>query len=159
MRNTTMTKPSKIDSPRPARENRAYLGHLLVHAASRLREQTASALAALDISPREFGLLNQVAAHKAQTQAQLGAVLGIDRTTIMIMLDRFSALGWIERCADPLDRRVHRISCTGSGQSVHRQARKAVDMVEREFLKPLSSEQALELATALEALHTSTPSP
>ncbi|MGV3520703.1 MarR family winged helix-turn-helix transcriptional regulator [Luteitalea sp.] len=108
--------------PASARPTSAFVGHLLVKAAMRVRAATAAALGPLQLTPQEFGLLNQVVTAPALTQVQLGSLLGIDRTTVVAMLDRLMAQGWIERAVDAGDRRVHRIVGTPAGADVHARA-------------------------------------
>jgi DNA-binding MarR family transcriptional regulator len=135
--------------PRPTP---TFLGYLLVKAALRVREATVAALQPLQLSPQEFGLLNQVIAQPALTQAQLGGLLGIDRTTVVAMLDKLMDSGWIVRSADTRDRRVHRISGTSKGLALHAEALAAVLAVERAFLDRLDVGQSAALVKALALL-------
>lgn len=115
----------------------------------RVRAATAAALGPLQLTPQEFGLLNQVVTAPALTQVQLGSLLGIDRTTVVTMLDRLMAQGWIERAVDAGDRRVHRIVGTPAGADVHGRAVAAVLEVEQACLAGLDATQRAALVDAL----------
>jgi DNA-binding MarR family transcriptional regulator len=135
-----------------ARPTQDFVGYLLVKAAARLRAATAVALAPLQLAPQEFGLLNQLIMQPALTQAQLGGLLGIDRTTIVALLDRQAAMGWIERSPDASDRRVYRISSTSKGRALHAKALAEVVRVESQLLDCLNPAQTTALQSALAAL-------
>lgn len=140
------------DASEEARPTDSYLGYQLVKAALRIRACTAQALAPLQLSPQDFGLLNQVVAQPGLTQAQLGSRLGIDRTTVVAMLDRLMDSGWIERVADPNDRRIYRIAATASGRQTHCRAQRVVMEAEAEFTAPLGKAQRIALDKTLAAL-------
>lgn len=152
-----MPTPTRKTSPAPvaaasaaaARPTPSHVGYLLVRAAAAFRAATASALQPLQISPLAFGLLNQVVLQPAQTQAQLGSALRIDRTTMVALLDRLTAATWIERAPDPSDRRVYRISATRRGAALHARAAAAVLQVEQRFLARLDSAQVTAFVDAL----------
>jgi DNA-binding MarR family transcriptional regulator len=146
--------PEEVETTAPdrLRTTREYLGHVFVGAAARLREATAQALAEHKLTPREFGLLNQAVIDPLLTQAQLGAYLGIDRTTMVAMVDRLVATGWLQRKADADDRRVYRIEATTEGAKNHLLAVAEVLAAEKLFLKPLSHEQSQVLTLALAQL-------
>ena len=131
------------------RQTKEYLGYLMLGAAIRLREATTQALADLELTPREFGLLNQVILEPLLPQAQLGERLGIDRTTMVLMLDRLVVTGRLKRKADPDDRRVYRIEATPEGVKQHLQAVAVVVAAENSFLAPLGSAQSKALRTSL----------
>jgi DNA-binding MarR family transcriptional regulator len=145
-RSITGAAAAPVAASRPTHD---FIGYLLVQAAMRVRAATAAALLPLQLSPQEFGLLNQVLVQPALTQAQLGSLLGIDRTTIVAMLDRLMASAWIERSADATDRRVYRISGTTKGRALHAKAVAAVMNVERQFLSRLDAGQTASLVAAL----------
>lgn len=151
MKSNTVDLPVAVeqDDHKGMRETKEYLGHLMLGAAFRLREATTQALAGLELTPREFGLLNQVILEPLLTQAQLGERLGIDRTTMVLMVDRLVVTGWLERKADPDDRRVYRIAATPDGATQHLQAVAVVVAAENSFLSPLDSAQSKTLRTSL----------
>src|SRR5699024_5895899 len=52
------------------------------------------------------------------TQAALATRLGIDRTVLTYLIDRYVDCGLVERQQDPADRRARRIVATPHGQQV-----------------------------------------
>jgi DNA-binding MarR family transcriptional regulator len=153
--NTTTAQASRrqgANAADDARPTDSYLGYRLVKAAMRIRTRTTQALAPLQLTPQDFGLLNQVIAQPGLTQARLGSCLGIDRTTVVALLDHLTNMGWIEREADSTDRRIYRIAATASGRQTHRRAMKVVMEVEAEFTAPLGKADRIVLDKALGAL-------
>jgi DNA-binding MarR family transcriptional regulator len=143
----------QVDATRSAgRPTAAFAGFLLVKAALGIRSATASALRPLGLSPQEFGLLNQVIVEPALSQARLGMLLDIDRTTIVSMLDRLSDAGLIERSPDPDDRRVYRIHGTRKGAALHGKATSVVLEVESKFLQRLDGARVAAFVGALTRL-------
>lgn len=129
-----------------------YLGYLLMQAATRFRAATAQALLPLRLSPQEFGLLNRAVTHPGLTQAQLGALHGIDRTTTVSLLDRLAGERLVERAPDPDDRRVFRIHATRRGLQVHERAAAVVRQVENDHLSHLDAGQRAALAAGLQRI-------
>ena len=137
---------------RRLRATPAYIGHQLVGLAMRFRADCEQALKHLDLQPREFGLLNEVVVHEGQTQAQIGQRLGIDRTTMVAMVDRLAAADWLERTPDPRDRRAYRLVVTAKGLQLHLAAAEIMVAAEERLLHPLSTAQQADLRSMLACL-------
>lgn len=75
------------------------------------------------------------------TQQRLGLRLGIDRTTIVTVVDGLQDAGLIERNRDPADRRAYLIVVTESGTAAQRRGRRLVRQAERELLGALTDEE------------------
>jgi DNA-binding MarR family transcriptional regulator len=146
---TMKKQPDKTAAPRPTDQ---FLGMLLMDCALRLRERTARALAPLGLSPREFGLLNQVSCSAGMTQAQLGEKLGIDRTTLVNLIDALQAKALVVREADENDRRVYRIGMSTTGHTCHQTALSLVVAAEDDFVRGLDREDRDTLGDALRRL-------
>ncbi|WP_162520766.1 MarR family winged helix-turn-helix transcriptional regulator [Pseudaquabacterium pictum] len=137
---------------RPLRATTAYIGHQLMGLAMRFRADCEHSLKHLDLLPREFGLLNEVVLHAGQTQAQIGQRLGIDRTTMVTMVDRLAAADWLERTPDPQDRRAYRLVATAKGLQLHLVAAEVMAAAEERLLNPLSTAKQFALRDMLACL-------
>lgn len=128
------------------------LGYLLKHTGMRLQELSDQALAPFGITPHELPVLILIASHAPASQQQAAQRLGIDRTSMVALLDTLEAKGLVVRQPDTADRRRNVVELTDTGQDVLRRATLASDAAERELLGPLSEEDAQHLRDALRAI-------
>ena len=132
------------------------LFQLLKHAQLRLSELTAEALSPHGITGRELAVLRVLADREPASQQQAAERLGVDRTTMVALLDGLEDKELVTRHPDAGDRRRNVVELTEQGQGILRQARRAADAAERQFLAPLTESAAGRLKTALGALTGST---
>jgi DNA-binding MarR family transcriptional regulator len=130
----------------------AAFGYLLNTAAARIHDATAAALAPLDLTPRESGVLHHVRTLGPISQRALGLVLRIDRSTMVTIIDALEGKGLVSRAIDPDDRRAHALTVTREGRQLSRRADLAVERVERQFLAPVSAAEAASLRAVLARL-------
>jgi len=148
--------------PRPAQRPPAALhdrlGYLLKLAQLRLGELTRAALGPYGIDGRELAVLTVLADHSPLSQQQAANRLGIDRTTMVTMIDGLEAKGLVERRPHPDDRRRNVVELTSTGRDTLTGATRANDDAERRFLVSLSRRDAERLKGALRVVVLS-PSP
>jgi DNA-binding MarR family transcriptional regulator len=130
------------------------LGYLLKHAQLRMTELTTNALAPCGIDGRELGVLLVLASREPASQQQAAQRLGIDRTTMVAMVDTLEGKGLVSRHPDADDRRRNVVELTVAGQDTLRRATEASDDAEREFLAPLSPQAARHLRNSLQTIVT-----
>jgi DNA-binding MarR family transcriptional regulator len=135
-------------SPEPADR----LGYLLKHAQERLRSLTSAALAPHGIDGRELAVLLTLARSEPASQQQAARQLGVDRTTMVAILDVLEGKGLVTRHPDASDRRKNVVELTPVGQDTLRAASRAGAAAERQFLAPLTEPAAQQLKQALRAL-------
>jgi DNA-binding MarR family transcriptional regulator len=128
------------------------LGYLLKHAQQRLVEAAAPVMAPFGIDGRELAVLAVLAAHAPLSQQEAGEQLGVDRTTMVALIDALEAKGLVERHRSPEDRRKNSVVLTSAGQDCLRGAGKARDEVERDFLAPLGDSLSRQFVRALQIL-------
>lgn len=141
---------SSSDGPGP--ELSRNLTYLLKHAHLQVAELTAKALTPHGIDGRELGVLLAIAGHEPSSQQQVAQRLGIDRTTMVAMLDALEGKGLVARHPDADDRRRNVVELTSAGQDTLRKATETSDGVEREFLAALSAHAAAQLRTSLQSI-------
>lgn len=130
-----------------------WLGYLLNQTAARLRLATQDALRPLGLTPPMIRALEAIAADQPLTQVQLGARVGMDRTTIVHIVDRFETLGYARRSVSATDRRSHALMLTPNGEAALGEARLLARGVEDAVLKPLSQSERQVLLTLLQTIH------
>jgi DNA-binding MarR family transcriptional regulator len=75
--------------------------------------------------------------------------MGIDRTTMVGLLDSLEGKGLVARRADAADRRRNVVVLTDAGRATLREATKASDAAERELLGALDDREAAQLRELL----------
>lgn len=125
---------------------------LLKHAQLRLADVIGPALAPHGIDGRELAVLNALEDRDPLSQQEAARQLGIDRTTMVALVDGLEAKGLVERHPHPADRRKNMVELTAAGRDTRRLATKASEDAERRFLAPLDESDAKRLKEALHAL-------
>ena len=126
----------------PGTELTGRLGYLLKHAQQRLYELTAAELAPYGISGRELSVLLVLDALGPTSQQDAARRLGVDRTTMVALIDALEAKSVVVRRPYEEDRRRNVVEFTERGYELFTQARVASDEAERRFLSPLALDDA-----------------
>lgn len=93
----------------------------LIHDVSRLRRTVIDkALKPLGITRSQWWVLSNLARNQSHEmmQTELADLLDIGKVALGGLLDRLEAPGYIERKADPTDRRAKRIAMTATGEDI-----------------------------------------
>jgi DNA-binding MarR family transcriptional regulator len=149
---STQIPDSEPAGSQPAPAMAGRLGYLLKHAQARFFDLTAAALAPTGINGREAAVLRAVDNPQPLSQGEIARLMGIDRTTMVALIDELQERGLVRRRQDPDDRRKNVVELTAAGQDVTRRAIRAGDQAERTFLSPLSADEAEQFKQTLRAL-------
>ncbi len=115
---------------------------LLHRATQRVGSAFADEIAKHGISLRGQLILQALANEETQrTQLALGAMLGLDKTTLTSELDKLERVGLIMRIPDPNDRRVRTPMITDKGRELQKQAGDALAEVERAYRARFTAEE------------------
>jgi DNA-binding MarR family transcriptional regulator len=82
-------------------------------------------------------------------QTDLATLLDIGKVTLGGLVDRLEIGGWVERRADPYDRRVKRVFLTATAHDLIRDMRASEQRHNRSVLKGLSRDDRAQLADLL----------
>jgi DNA-binding MarR family transcriptional regulator len=137
-------------APLPALASR--LGYLLKHAQLRLAEFTSAAMAPYGVTGRECAVLIAIDSQVPLSQADVALRLGVDRTTMVMLIDDLEDKGLVQRRKDRDDRRKNVVQLTDLGRATLRDASRAGADAERRFLGALSDDQAARLIESLRAV-------
>lgn len=135
-----------------AGDPRDVLGYLLKHASQRLAALTDEVLAPWGIDGKDFGALRVLAHREPASQLQVAQTLGIDRTTMVTVLDALERKGVVTRRPDPADRRRNVVELTEQGVRTYEAARVAHAEAEAAFLARISPSAAGQLRRTLRTL-------
>ena len=141
----------------PPAEMAGHLGYLLKHVQLRFFELSAAALAPAGINGREAAVLRAIDNPHPLAQGEIARRMGIDRTTMVALIDDLQERGLVQRRQDPDDRRKNVVELTDAGQDITRQATRIGEQAERTFLSPLSAGEAEQFKKTLHALLHSPP--
>ncbi|GAB2585225.1 MarR family transcriptional regulator [Paractinoplanes abujensis] len=128
------------------------LGYLLKHVNMQFTALTDAALKHLGIDSKDFGALRVLAGPEPASQLQVAQRLGIDRTTMVAILDTFERQGFVLRRPDPADRRRNIVELTEQGRQTFDAAETAYQEAENMFLAPLDPRAADQLRHTLRDL-------
>ena len=129
-----------------------WTGYLLGRATDRSREYFEALVKPLGIGRRHFSVLAVLGEEKPLSQVEMGERLGIDRNTMVILLDDLEAKRFVTRRRDPADRRAYLVSLTDIGRDVLAQATAAARRTNDEVFAPLSPEERSRLHSLLSRL-------
>ncbi len=129
-----------------------WTGYLLGRATDRSREYFEALVKPLGIGRRHFGVLAVLGEEKPLSQVEIGERLGIDRNTMVILLDDLEEKSLVIRRRDPADRRAYLVSLTDTGRDVLAQATAAARRTNDEVFAPLSPEERAQLHSLLSRL-------
>src|SRR3984957_9450008 len=121
------------------------LAYLFKHAQRLMAELHVEALAPFDLHARDLGVLLVIDRFEPASQQQVAGRLGVDRTTMVAIIDALEAKGIIARRPDAQDRRRNVVELTPAGRDILRQATADSDTAEAELIAPLAPEEGEQL--------------
>jgi DNA-binding MarR family transcriptional regulator len=127
------------------------LGWLLAQTSHGFAVEQTARLEGLGIAPRGYCVL-QAALDGEYTQGEIGQMIGVDKTTMVVTLDSLEAAGLAERTPSKTDRRARVISITAKGKRKVAEAERVTAQLHEEVLGELSEEQREVLLGALNQL-------
>jgi DNA-binding MarR family transcriptional regulator len=136
----------------PSEALASRLGYLLKHAQQLLVQAAGPAMAEYGIDGRELAVLTVLAADYPLSQHGAAERLGIDRTTMVALVDELESKGLVERHRSVQDRRKNIVQLTEAGERCLDGAGRARDEVERDFLAPLGDDLGQQFVRALQIL-------
>lgn len=129
-----------------------WVGYALRRAAHRINEAVVRELEPLGIHPRHYAVLLLLSKTGPLSQQEIGRELGIDRTTMVHIIDDLEERGLVVRARDPLDRRKYAVGVTDDAQGVLERASAVLTMTEDRFLAPLDAAERRRLHNLLQKL-------
>lgn len=126
-----------------------WTGFLIARAHLRAHALFQDALAPLALTPKSFGSLAVIAEQGPLSQAALGELLRIDRTTVVAVVDELERAGYVHRGRDAADRRVHSLLITPAGRQVLGEAEQIAHHSHAELLADLSADERDQLHALL----------
>jgi DNA-binding MarR family transcriptional regulator len=138
----------------------SLLGYVLRRTQSAVFDDFAATFTAAGeaLTPGEFGLLVLVDRNAGLSQMALARALGIDRSTLVPILDRLQARGLLMRHRSPTDGRTHALALTPVGEKALARFARLVRSHEKRIASNLSAAETRTLIDLLEKVHAGTRS-
>jgi DNA-binding MarR family transcriptional regulator len=125
-------------------EYRGHLGFVVAKAKQLLSEELDALLRQSGYGIRHFALLSMIRRNSGLRQTDLCDSLGVDRTSMMKLVDELEQRGLLQRVRSTEDRRAYTLELTAAGEAWHAETLVPIVAEEERFLAPLSpGERAL----------------
>jgi MarR family transcriptional regulator, transcriptional regulator for hemolysin len=112
------------------------LGLLFNHAGHVVDTELTAKLAELGTTPREICVLGKALGAEL-TQSRLGELAGLDKTTMVVTMDKLERAGLAERRPSATDRRARIVAVTPAGEKLLAAGQKVVDRAHVDMLSAL----------------------
>jgi DNA-binding MarR family transcriptional regulator len=118
---------------------RQYLGYALFKTALRMKMKMADLICPYGIIPAQTGIIMILKESGPMNQMTLGESMGVDKATMVKLIDGLEGQKLIKRTVPPEDRRAKLISITEKGLKVQAAVEEKSKQAEAEFLAPLNA--------------------
>jgi DNA-binding MarR family transcriptional regulator len=117
------------------------LGYVLRSAQVRVFQDFAASLDDLGLTPGQLGALLLIEANSGLSQTELGTALGIDRSSVVPLIDKLQARNLVRRLVKPSDRRTHALELAEEGVALLRRLDPRLEAHERRIAAGLSPDE------------------
>ena len=129
------------------------VGYHLRRAQSVVFDDFLRTMAAQRIAPGQFGVLVVIAANPGLSQSALARAVGVERSTMVEVIDRLQARGLVERRPSAADRRSYALGLSAAGRRLLTRLKPMVRRHERRVAKRLDAAEKATLIGLLRRLH------
>ncbi len=129
------------------------LGYGLRRAQLRVFQDFAETMAPFDISPGQLGVLLLVEANRGLNQSSLAKAMGLNRSTIVAVLDHLENRNLVRRAPCPDDRRSYALLLTDNGSSSIADLRPHLEQHEARLSKGLTPDERKTLIGLLKRIN------
>jgi DNA-binding MarR family transcriptional regulator len=102
------------------------IGYNIRRAQVAVFQDFAEALKQVNITPGQFGVLVLIGENSGLNQSRLGEGLGVDRSTVVAVIDRLESRGLVVRKPSPDDRRSYSLELSEEGRDLLARAKDLV---------------------------------
>jgi len=129
-----------------------FIGYRIRMAYVAVRRQFDEAMARLDLTQKQTSVLWLIGANSGVSQITLANELGMDRASMMAIVDRLQDRGLIVRKRSSTDGRRQELYATAKGRKVLSQAKTAIATHEKAITGRFSARELKALMNALERI-------
>jgi DNA-binding MarR family transcriptional regulator len=124
------------------------LSQVGIHASRRFAER----IAAVDLTPPLFRILNLVDAAEGKSQQAIGEAIEVPASRMVALVDELEQRGLVERRPDPADRRVRALYLTRKGREALSRGREIAKEHEEDLTRGLAPEDRERLVALLQKM-------
>jgi MarR family transcriptional regulator, organic hydroperoxide resistance regulator len=128
------------------------LGYRLRRAQGAMHRDFMAAVASLDLTQKQAATLWLINSNPGVAQVSVAAALGMDRATMMAIVDRLEQRNLVVRKRSTADRRRQELYLTPAGQSTLRKAKACIAKHEKRFIALFTAAELESLLAALQKL-------
>lgn len=128
------------------------IGFMLVHIGREMRNFATARFETYGITPEQWGILHQVEQSGGVSQVELARQSNRDQAGITRLLDQLERQGWVERRANPADRRSFLIHCTERGKTQCRVLEGAEREMNAAVLRDMGDQEVVRLMRELQRI-------
>ena len=125
------------------------VGFLISDAARLMRTVFDRRVRRLGLTRAQWLVLARLHRHPGASQSELADMMEVEKASAGRMVDRLERKGWVERRADPVDRRVNRLYLTIDAENISQRRQAVAERTVGDALSDLSAAQAVQLADLL----------
>ena len=125
------------------------LGYHLRRAQAAVFDDFMRTMAGEGITPGQFGVLALIDGNDGLNQSTLARALGIERSTLVAVIDKLQARGLVERRESALDKRSYALGLTAAGRDLFARLRDRVRIHEERIAADLEPGEAAQLVGLL----------
>jgi MarR family transcriptional regulator, transcriptional regulator for hemolysin len=103
----------------------------------------------LGLTRPQWLLLSRLHRHPGAAQSELAVMLEVEKATAGRMIDRLEANGWVERRAEPGDRRIKRVYLTDVARREYERMWPVAEATVADALSDLSAQESRQLSDLL----------
>ena len=126
------------------------LGYRLRRAQGAMHRHYMVGVAELDLTQKQTATVWLINSNPGVSQVDLAATLGMDRATMMAVIDRLEGRGLVMRKRSATDRRRQELYLTPAGQSLLRKVKARIALHEERFKSLFTRPELEALCTALQ---------
>ena len=104
---------------RPGTVQDDFVGYGMSDVARLLRTVFERRVRDLGLTRSQWMVITRIRSHPGLSQSEVADILEIEKASAGRLIDRMEAKGWLERRADPSDRRVNRLHLTETAERLH----------------------------------------
>jgi DNA-binding MarR family transcriptional regulator len=125
------------------------LGYHLRRAQITVFNDFVKTMSEVQITPGQFGVALLICSNPGLTQSALARAVGIERSTMVAVIDALESRGLVERRPSPLDRRSYALVLSDQGNALIEKLRPMVSSHEDRIAANLSDEERAQLIALL----------
>ena len=122
-----------------------HIGVVISDIARLLRTEFDRRVRKLGLTRPQWLLLSRLHRHPGASQSELADMMEVEKATAGRMIDRLEANGWVERRAEPGDRRVKRVYLTAAAKREHERMWPVAEATVEDALADLSATESRQL--------------